>query len=58
MSIRYLAAVLTAATLAVAAVAAAPINNPTTASGLAIVAGNLAALTALLLVPTHRKDRG
>ncbi|GKQ39519.1 hypothetical protein [Streptomyces sp. A012304] len=55
MSIRYLATVLTAAALAVTATALAPIDDAATASCLAIVAGNLAALAALLY-PNHRKD--
>ncbi|CAM5508774.1 hypothetical protein [Streptomyces aurantiogriseus] len=56
MSFRYLLTVLTAAVLAVTAVAVAPISDPATARGVAIVAGNLAALAALLLYPNHRKD--
>ena len=55
MSVRYLACVLAAAVLAVGLVAVAPIDDSATASGLAIVAGNLAALAALLY-PTRRKD--
>lgn len=55
MSIRYLACVLAATVVAVGLVAVVPIDDPATASGLAIVAGNFAALAALLY-PTHRKD--